>query len=252
MASVLAGAVNAVAGGGTLLTFPTLMWVLGGHVHPEAAVLANTTSTTALLPGSLGGMWGYRREFHGTQVWLWRLFPPSIIGGFLGAVLLVYLPATSFRRLVPWLILLATLLFFLQPAISRWLGLGEPHQQPRSSHVVLLIIYQFLVSVYGGYFGAGIGILMLSSLALTGLSSIHQMNALKTLFAATINALAVLVFIGRGQIAWLYVFPMALSSVIGGIIGAASARRLPKIWVRYLITAIGFSLTVYYFWRYGA
>jgi uncharacterized membrane protein YfcA len=252
VAAAVAGAINSVAGGGTLVTFPTLLWALGGGVNAQAAVLANTTSTVALWPGSLGGMWGYRREFLGTERWLRLLLLPSLVGGSLGAWLLVTLPAESFKRLVPWLILTATLLFLLQPWIARRTGIGRPHEAPSLAVTGAIIGFQFLVAVYGGYFGAGIGILMLSALAMTGLGDIHRMNALKTLFGTAINGLAVVIFVLDGQVAWKYVVPMALASILGGFLGAAGARRLNRNLVRLVVVAIGLSLAAYYFWRtYG-
>lgn len=250
LAAAAAGAINSVAGGGTLVTFPTLMWALGGLTNAQAAVLANTTSTVALWPGSLGGMWGYRREFAGTGYWLRLLLLPSLLGGCLGAWLLVSLPAESFKLAVPWLILTATLLFLLQPWMARVTGIGQPHAPPSPTVIVAIIIFQFLVAVYGGYFGAGIGILMLSALALTGLGDIHRMNALKTLYATSINGLAVLIFCWRGQVEWKYVLPMAVAAIVGGFLGAAGARRLNRGLVRLIVIATGLSLSTYYFFRY--
>jgi uncharacterized membrane protein YfcA len=249
LAAALAGAINSVAGGGTLVTFPMLMLVLGRSLPDEqAAVLANTTSTVALWPGSLGGMWGYRREFAGTGRWMRWLLAPSLVGGIIGAVLLVTLPAESFKLLVPWLILTATLLFLSQPSIARWMDIGHAHAEPSPSTKVAIIAFQFFVAIYGGYFGAGIGILMLSALAMTGLGDIHRMNALKTLFGTLINGAAVAVFV-CGKIEWRYVAPMAVASILGGFVGAASARRLDRNLVRSIVVAIGLVLSTYYFVR---
>jgi len=250
LAAAIAGAINSVAGGGTLVSFPILVWVLAQSESPDkAAVLANTTSTVALWPGSVGAMWGYQREFQGTGHWMRLLLAPSLVGGIIGAVLLVQLPPESFRRLVPWLILTATLLFLLQPWIARRTGIGQPHEQPTAAVTAAIVLFQFLVSIYGGYFGAGIGILMLSALAMTGLDDIHRMNALKTLFGTAINGIAVVVFVSRGEVEWRYVAPMAVASVVGGFVGAASARRLDRNLVRNVVVAIGLVLSTYYFVR---
>ncbi|OYW12135.1 MAG: hypothetical protein B7Z55_18540, partial [Planctomycetales bacterium 12-60-4] len=206
LAAFAAGAVNSVAGGGTLLTFPTLIWVLGGT--PEAAVLANATSTVALLPGSVGSMWGYRREFLGTGKWIKLLLAPSLIGGMLGSQLLILLPPETFEALVPWLILTATSLLALQPTIARWTGVGQPHQQPTTLTTWGIVGFQFLVSIYGGYFGAGIGILMLAALSMIGVDDFHRMNALKALFGTAINFVAAGVFIVGGQVSWAHAIPM--------------------------------------------
>uniref|UniRef100_A0A7C2K105 Probable membrane transporter protein n=1 Tax=Schlesneria paludicola TaxID=360056 RepID=A0A7C2K105_9PLAN len=247
LSAFAAGAVNSVAGGGTLLSFPTLVWVLGGSA--EAAVIANATSTVALLPGSVASMWGYRREFAGTSHWVRWLLPPSVAGGIAGALLLILLDPEAFRRLVPWLILSATLLFLLQPAIARWTGIGQPHKEPSRSTLLAIVAFQFGVAVYGGYFGAGIGILMLSALAMMGIGDIHRMNALKTLFGTGINLLAAAVFIVGGQVNWKFAAPMTLAAILGGFYGAHFARRLDRRLVRGLVIAIGFSLAAYYFTR---
>ena len=245
VAAVLAGAVNSVAGGGTLLTFPALAWVLGPSA--TAAVAANATSTIALFPGSLAAMWGYRRELSGSKKMITLLILPSLIGGMLGTWLVVTQPAKVFQTLVPWLILVATVLFLLQPTITKWTGIGQPHEQPSTSTRFGIVALQFLIAVYGGYFGAGIGILMLSALALMGLSDIHRMNALKTLLASGINGMSVVVFFWSGQVNWTLAVPMILSAIVGGFAGASVARRLDKNVVRYTVVMIGLLLSMYYF-----
>ncbi len=243
--AALAGAVNSVAGGGTLLTFPALAWVLGSSA--EAAVVANATSTIALFPGSLAAMWGYRRELSGSRKMTSRLIVPSLIGGALGTWLVVTQPAKVFQLLVPWLILVATVLFLLQPTITKWTGIGQPHEQPSAATRLGIVVLQFLIAVYGGYFGAGIGILMLSALALMGLSDIHRMNAVKTLLASGINGMSVAVFLWSGKVYWPLAVPMIVSAIIGGFAGASVARRLDKNIVRYTVVAIGLLLSAYYF-----
>ncbi len=245
LSAFLAGAVNSIAGGGTLLTFPVLDWTLGGGAL--SAVQANATSTVALLPGSIGGIWGYRRDFLGTRRWIRWLLLPSILGGLIGSWLLIALPAESFKLLVPWLILTASTLFTIQPWIAKKTGIGQPHSDPSFGTMVVIAGFQFLVSIYGGYFGAGIGILMLSALAMMGLSDIHRMNALKSLFGTCINGLAAIVFIVQGPVQWRYAIPMAIAAVIGGVSGAAVARRLDRRVVRWTVIVVGFSLSVYYF-----
>jgi uncharacterized protein len=247
LSAFAAGAVNSVAGGGTLLSFPMLVWVLGGSA--QAAVIANATSTVALLPGSLASMGGYRREFAGTGRWVRWLLAPSLLGGMTGSLLLVLLDPESFRRLVPWLILTATLLFLLQPSIARWTGIGQTHAEPTHRTMWGIVVFQFLVAIYGGYFGAGIGILMLSALAMMGIGDIHRMNALKTLFGTAINLLAAIVFIIGGQVYWQYALPMTVAAILGGYWGAHFARKLDRRLVRGMVIAIGFSLATYYFTR---
>lgn len=243
VSAVLAGIVNSVAGGGTLLTFPVLVWTLGSSVS------ANATSTMVLFPGSLAATWGYRRELASQRHWIVPLIIPSLVGGGLGTWLVVSQPEKVFEELVPWLILIATALFLLQPAITRWTGIGTPHAKPSRTVLAGLIGFQFLIALYGGYFGAGIGILMLSSLALMGIGDIHQMNALKSLFASAINGMSVVLFIGYGKIRWEYTWQMILAAIVGGFVGASVARRLNKNLVRYSVVAIGLTLCTYYFAR---
>jgi uncharacterized membrane protein YfcA len=245
ISALLAGIVNSVAGGGTLLTFPVLEWVL------KDSVVANATSTTVLFPGSLAAAWGYRRELEHQKRWIVPLMIPSLVGGLLGTCLVVYLPKQIFEGLVPWLILGAATLFLLQPMISKWTGIGQLHQQPSPKLLAAIIGFQFLVATYGGYFGAGIGILMLSSLALMGLGDIHQMNALKSLFASAINGMSVIVFVAKGKIDWRYAIPLTVAAIAGGFLGASVARRLDKNVVRHSVIAIGFALALYYFIRPG-
>lgn len=241
--ALLAGIVNSVAGGGTLLTFPVLLWTLG------SPVVANATSTTVLFPGSLAAVWGYRRELQKQRKWIMPLLIPSLVGGFIGTWLVVCLPERVFENLVPWLILLATILFMAQPAISRWTGIGQSHQHPTLRLMIGIIAFQFLVALYGGYFGAGIGILMLSSLAMMGVADIHQMNALKSLLASAINGMSVALFVWNGKVNWGYAVPMIAAATAGGFLGASVARRLDKNIVRYSVIIIGFVLAAYYLSR---
>lgn len=248
-AAVLAGVINSVAGGGTLLTFPALMYVLGSR--EDTAVIANATSTIALFPGSLAAVWGYRNELKGTRDSLLPLLLPSIIGGALGTWLVVSYPARTFQLLVPWLILLATLLFTLQPWISRWTGIGQPHVAPTAVTKTGIIAFQFAVALYGGYFGAGIGILMLSSLALMGNSDIHRMNAIKSLLASLINGTSVALFLWQQKVDWSLATPMIVAGILGGFLGATFARRINKSAVRYGVICIGFLLATVYFFKFS-
>ncbi len=245
--AAVGGAINSVAGGGTLLTFPALIAALGGTA--EAVVLANATSTVALFPGSLAGMAGYRRELIAARSWIKLLLLPSLLGGLTGSLLLMRLPPESFKVLVPWLLLTAAVLFWLQPRIARRIGseAGDSDGKPRN--VALVALFQFLVAIYGGYFGAGIGILMLAALGFMGLHDIHQMNGLKTLFASTVNGVAVVVFIVSGKVAWPFAISMALAAIAGGYGGARVARRLDRNLVRAVVVCIGFVLAVYYLYQ---
>ncbi len=150
---------------------------------------------------------------------------------------------------MPWLILTAALLFWLQPRIARWIGLGAMGETSQPRHVGLVIVFQFCIAIYGGYFGAGIGILMLAALALMGLHDIHEMNGLKTLLGSSINGVAVVVFIVSGKVDWAFALAMAAAAILGGYGGARIARRLDRNFVRRVVVFIGFSLASYYFYR---
>ncbi len=251
-AAALGGGINAVAGGGTLLTFPALCAVLvrlhGGDAD-VAKVWANGTSTVALFPASLTALWGFRREFALYAHWARKLVVPSLVGGTLGATLVTQMPERIFAALVPWLILVAASLFALQPLIARRLGIGKPHEAPHGATVGGVLLFQFLVGVYGGYFGAGIGILMLSALAMMGLADIHAMNGLKSLLGSCINGSAVAIFIASGTVEWRLAGAMAGAACVGAYGAARISRRLPRPLVRWFVIVVGFALAAYYFAR---
>lgn len=236
--ALMAGVVNALAGGGTLLTFPALM---AAGVSPA---FANGTSTVALVPGSLASVWGYRRELSETKRWAWLLSVPSLIGGLVGSLLVTRLPEKYFAQLVPWLILTATILFVLQPILTRL---------TRTTHnawpVWLVITVQFLTAVYGGYFGAGIGIIMLATLSFIDVGDIHRMNAVKTVQAVLINIIAAAIFVIDRYVEWRFALMMAIAAIVGGFCGAHYGRKLNRNLVRGIVIGIGISLTVYYFTR---
>lgn len=235
---------NSIAGGGTLLTFPSLLAVL-------SPVMANATSTMALVPGTLGALWGYRKELAGSRSHLIRLWPPSLLGGIAGSLLLIRLPEKVFSGLVPWLLIGASILLLLQRPLTKWLG-EHRMANPQPGTLVAVIVFQFMVGVYGGYFGAGIGILMLSSLAFVGIAGIHQMNAVKTVLGGTINGVTAIIFIFAKVIVWKYALVMALASIAGGYIGARVARKMRAEYVRALVVAIGFGVAIYsWFHRAG-
>ena len=270
VSAFFAGVMNSVAGGGTLLTFPALTGVI-------APAIANGTSTVALLPGSFAGAFGYRSELWECRRFVARMIVPSILGGFLGAWL-VGRNQDAFATLVPWLILTAAVLFVVQAPLSKWVkkraaaeaaqpkqsessaaGLRDTsapqsatdalpeHHEPGWMMQAAVIGFQFLVAVYGGYFGAGIGILMLSALGFMGVGDIHRMNAVKTCLAAAINAASVVVFVRDKLVNWDYALPMVVAAILGGYAGARVARRLPASYVRYAVIVIGFGLAAFYF-----
>lgn len=237
-AAFAAGAINSVAGGGTLVTFPTLV-ILG-----LPSVVANATNTVAIWPGSLGGMWGYRRELRASGTRLLALAVPSFLGGLTGAVLLRYTPPATFDRLVPFLILFATILFMAQQPVQRLLGAPHPEHAHSGKWLAGAMLFQFGVGLYGGYFGAGIGILMLAALAILGLTDIHQMNGWKNFFALCINGIAALYFIWARMVDWPFAGVMAVGAIAGGVGGAGLARRMGRNAVRRVVIAIGFGMAI--------
>jgi len=251
LSAFAAGVVNALAGGGTLLTFPALLAArlpgYPGYSPDQWNVVANATSTAALVPGSAAGTWGYRRELRGAGPWLARLLAPSLLGGLAGSLLLIWLPPGVFTVLIPWLLLTAALLFMLQPTLNRWLPKHPEELHPSPWLRAGLIGFQFLVAVYGGYFGAGIGILMLTALSFMGLGDVHRVNAVKTVLAAAINGVSLVIFIVANAIRWELALPMAAAAVLGGYAGAAVGRRLPRALVRWFVILVGFGLAAYYF-----
>ncbi len=251
-AAAIAGAVNSVAGGGTLLTFPALLWV--GQLEK----IANATSTVALWPGQLSSLLGYRKEIGENRDAIVRLAIPSLLGGIVGAQLLLRTPPRVFANLVPYLILMATLLFMAQEPLARWQrsrsdkadtgsGVrGEDHNRDPVSAAgwAGVMAFQFCVAIYGGYFGAGIGILMLAALGLMGFTNIHRMNGLKNMNGLCINAVAAITFIANGLVQWPVALWMALGAIFGGYSGTGIARRIGQKNVRRIIILIGFSLTL--------
>jgi uncharacterized protein len=235
--ALVAGVINSVAGGGSLITFPTLIW-LG-----VPSINANATNTVAIWPGTLGSMWGYRREMKGADPRIYALIVPSIAGSIAGAVLLFRTPTSLFDKLVPILVAFATLLFMIQEPLQRRFNWAVTHDA-RSHWLSWTMFYQFLVGVYGGYFGAGIGILMLAALSLMGHSDIHQMNGLKNLLATCINAVAALYFMFAGLVLWDDAIVMAVGAIVGGVGGAMLARKMGRHVVRRLVVVIGFGMAL--------
>ncbi|MFN8543611.1 MAG: sulfite exporter TauE/SafE family protein [Candidatus Binatia bacterium] len=237
VAAFVAGAINSIAGGGTLLTFPALVWI------GRDPIIANATNAVALWPGSLAGAMGFRRELARAGRWALWLTLPSCLGGALGAVLLLRTPSRTFATMVPWLILFATALFAAQRPIQALVGRAHPRQEdvraPTSAWWMGAAIFQFVVAVYGGYFGAGMGIVMLAALGLLGLSDIFMANGLKNLFAVCINGIAAVYFVAGGAVRWGDALVMAAGAIAGGYGGAGFARRLGRSVVHRAVIAIG-------------
>ena len=244
LAAFAAGAINSIAGGGTLLSFPALVWI---GVNP---VMANATNTFALWPGSFAAMIGFRRELANVRRWLLLLTIPALLGGATGGVLLLHTSMATFTRLVPFLILGATLLLAGQELITRRLGvLAHAHENPTAGWITIVAVFQFLVGIYGGYFGAGIGILILAALGLIGLTDMHEMNGLKNLLAICINGVAAIYFAWSGAVLWKDGFIMAIAAIIGGYLGARVARHLGRTFVRRAVVVIGLAMGIALFFK---
>lgn len=251
LSGFIAGVVNALAGGGTFLTFPALTGLAG---LTEKA--ANMTSTIGVWPGSATSILAARSEFKlipRSMLLLYGIL--SLFGGLTGSLLLVYTSSTTFTLVIPWLLAFATAVFACSKPIARWAG--RKHGQKALKWTLLVGLIQFFISVYGGYFGAGMGVLMLAGLAFSGLDHIHQMNALKVLLGTIINGISIVVFVlytmharqpGDG-VDWAYALPMAAAAAVGGFWGMRLARRVKPDNLRYIILGIGTLLTVTYFYK---
>lgn len=249
VASLLAGGINAIAGGGTILTFPVLGLIL--PPTPGRLVAANATSTIGLWPASVVAMWSSRGNRADLPAWARWLVVPSFVGGAVGTLLVLCLPPAWFDGLVPWLILSAAVLFAMQPSVAAWAHGGGESSVGRVATACGL---QFLVGVYGGYFGAGIGILMIAMLGLLGLGDIHRLNAVKNSLATVVNGIATAVFVagallGSHEVSWPHAAVMAVSGMGGSLVASRVARKLPAAVLRRIVAIIGFGLAGYYFWR---
>jgi uncharacterized membrane protein YfcA len=228
---------NAVAGGGSFFTFPMLLFT---GMNP---IVANATNTMAIWPGTIASVAAYRREIAANRHRMPMLVTTSFLGSIIGALLLLKTSASTFASLVPYLLLFATLLFtfsgLVMQLLRRW----------KTVHLNLAgaFIVQMLIAAYGGYFGGGMGIMMLAMLSMMGLTHIHEMNALKTMLSGTINAVAVIIFIAAGIIAWPQAILMMIGAILGGYVGAHCARQIPGEYIRRFVIVVGFALTLYFF-----
>jgi uncharacterized membrane protein YfcA len=253
VAALLAGAVNSFAGGGTILTFPVLAAIL--PALPDRLVTANATSTIGLWPGAAAAAWAYRGERSDLPGWARWLVLPSVAGAAAGTLLVLVLPPAWFDALVPWLILLAATLFAVQPQLARLSTRGlAPGPAATPGRIAAACGLQFLVGVYGGYFGAGIGILMLAVLAMLGLGDIHRLNGVKNVLGSVVNGVAAALFavgslVGWHGVSWPHAAVMAVASILGSLGASHLARRLPASLVRRAVALIGFGLAAYYFAR---
>lgn len=236
-----------------MLTFPALVAALG------SSIVANGTSTIALAPASVSSAWAYRKDLVKEWRWLQLLILPSLVGGLVGTWIVTSMEERYFKVLIPWLIFGASLLFALQPLLTKKKASLHPELEAEKSpphslaKLIGIIVFQFFVAVYGGYFGAGIGILMLSGLSLIGLKNMHEMNAIKTVLAGCINGMSVVVFtvqhfLGEPTVHWPLAGLMMISGIVGGYVAATFGRRLKPIYIRWFVIGMGFFLSAYFFY----
>ena len=243
LASVAAGAVNALAGGGTLITFPALTAV------GIPTVAANVTNTVALCPGYLGATLAQRADILDQRRRLWFLLPAAALGGLAGGLLLLNTSERLFRELVPYLILLAALLLAVQEPLRRWLVARTAGSQDRRPREAWAAVPVFLAAIYGGYFGAGLSVIILAVLGLALDDSLTRLNALKQVVALVTNLTAALLFVFSGQVVWPAAVVMAVGSLIGGALGGRLAGRVQPATLRRVVVAIGVAVAVVYFLR---
>lgn len=243
----LAGGMNAMAGGGTFFSFPAL---LAAGVAP---ITANATNTVALWPASLSSAWAYRREVTRHKTWTALLVAVSFIGGIAGGLLLLAISNDAFSRLVPWLLLVATTLFAFSSQVGRLVAafkarLGATGVSRTGTPGGLGgLLFQLLVAIYGGFFGAGMGILTLAALSIQGVENMQELNGLKNLTSAVNYTVAAATFVIAGAVSWPHTFVMLAAAMAGGYAGATVARRLPARWLRRVVVAVGAGLTLIYF-----
>jgi uncharacterized membrane protein YfcA len=242
VAGVLGGALNSVAGGGSFIAFPALLF---SGVPP---IPANATNTIALWTGAAASGGAYRKRLDVPRQVMIPLLTASLIGGVTGAFLLLRTPANTFMRVLPWLTLGATLLFAFGKKIAG--GRRSVIEHETSAGALMgATLFQLCVGVYGGYFGGGMGIVMLAMLAALGMTDIHAMNALKSVMGSVINGVAVVTFIIAGAIYWRHGIVMILGAIAGGYLGAHYAMKLPQVWIRWFVVLVGAGMTVYFFWK---
>lgn len=240
-ASLLAGIVNGVAGGGGLIAFPALL------ISGVPAINANATNAAALWFGTVSSTVAYRREFSSKLQLLLLLSCVSIVGGIFGSYLLLHTSSAKFSALIPYLMLIATLLFIFSQPLIKWLNKRNQNSEPIRLPLTVILPLQLAIATYSGYFGGGSGILMLALLNFTGLQNIHTINAYKSWLATCINAAAILHFTFANKIFWFEAIVMALGAIIGAYSSAYLARKIHPLWIRSFIIAVSLSMTCYLF-----
>ena len=243
LAAFVAGALNAVAGGGSFLTLPALVFT---GVPPVAA---NATGTVALLPGYAAGAWGFREDMQAPPgLSMKSVVLLSLIGGSLGAALLLFTPNELFRKVVPWLLLAATAMFAFGPQLRKWAARGG-EASPQAASPIKAAIGMLAVAIYGGYFNGGLGILLLALFGLLGQTQLNAMNGMKNLVSALLTAIAVAIYAAGGIVQWQQALIMMIAATAGGYGGARVARKIPAQWLRWGIVATGLVMSGVFFWK---
>ncbi len=240
-AGVLGGALNSVAGGGSFISFPALLF------SGVAPIAANATNTVALWVGMTASGGAYRRHLDLSRRVMVPLAATSVIGAVAGAYLLLHTPAQTFLRVLPWLMLGATLLFMFGRRLAG--AGGSVARDASSAALAVAALFELIVAVYGGYFGGGIGILNLAMLAALGMTDIHAMNALKVVLGGIINGIAVVTFVVAGAVVWKPCSAVTVGAILGGYFGAHYAQKLPGAWIRGFVIAVGTGMSAYFFWK---
>lgn len=241
LAAVVAGFINAMAGGGTLVSFPVLLAV---GISP---VVANVTNTVALVPGTIGGMWSQRNEFQSQYRRLLKLLPVAIVGGVAGGLLILNTSEDAFKSLIPYLILGATLLLGFQVRIKNWVvsRIGQAHSEHHNPIFMLSMV--FLAAIYGGYFGAGLGVILMAVLGLVTDDSMTRLNFLKQALGFAINLAAAIYFVFSGMVDWRVAFVMIFGSLLGGLIGGKLAGKIKPEMLRWIVVSAGLIAATFYF-----
>ena len=243
-AALVAGIANSIAGGGSFITFPSLLFT------GMLPVNANATNTVAVWPGILASTFSYRKSLN---VPLLRRVGPliavTLLGSVAGALLLLYTPQMTFMKMVPWLLLGGTVLFAFGARITRWVNRRHPEHGPSGVTLAIVTFVQLVVGVYIGYYGAGVGFIILPLLSIMGIENIHSMNGLRTMLATAGNAVAVVLFIFARAVRWPQALVMMVGAILGGYAGAHYAQKLNQKTMRYVVIAIGSGMTAYFFWK---
>ncbi len=241
LAAVAAGFINAMAGGGTLVSFPVLLAV---GIPP---IVANVTNTVALVPGTIGGMWSQRKDFRSQYQRLLKLLPAAIVGGIAGGLLILNTNENTFRSIIPYLILLATLLLAAQGTIKSWVVKRIGHAHTEHHNPLIMLSLAFLASIYGGYFGAGLGVILMAVLGFVTDDSMTRLNFLKQALGFAINLAAAIYFAFSGKVDWMVALVMVFGSLIGGLIGGKLAGKMKPELLRWIVVSAGLIAAVIFF-----